>query len=54
MVYGAMDKVSARPLDRIDTSPRFSESDAIRLNRMFRGQDTREMLDFLIRGNCCN
>ena len=39
-----MDKVSARPLDRIDTSPRFSESDAIRLNRMFRGQDTREML----------
>jgi len=35
---------STRPLDRIDTSARFTESDAIRLNRMFRGQDTLEML----------
>ena len=30
--------------DRIDTGPRFSESDAVRLNRMFRGTDTQEML----------
>lgn len=44
-------EVSARPLDRIDTSPRFSESDAIQLNRMFRGQDTREMLASVLRDN---
>ncbi len=30
--------------DRIDTGPRFRESDAVRLNRMFRGTDTQEML----------
>jgi phosphoadenosine phosphosulfate reductase len=33
-----------RVRDRIDTGPRFSESDAVRLNRMFRGQDAQEML----------
>lgn len=37
-----------RTIDRIDTGPRFSDEDAIRLNRMFRGQDTREMLANLI------
>lgn len=37
-----------RAIDRIDTGPRFSDDDAIRLNRMFRGQDTREMLGNLI------
>ena len=37
-------RVSARPRDRIDTAPRFTEGDAIRLNRMFRGSDTQEML----------
>jgi len=42
-------KVSARPLDRIDTSARFSEADAIRLNRMFRGQDTVEMLTSVLK-----
>jgi phosphoadenosine phosphosulfate reductase len=31
-------------VDRIDTRPRFSESDAIRLNRLYRGADTRELL----------
>lgn len=34
----------ARSLDRIDTAPRFTAQDADRLNRMFRGHDTREML----------
>lgn len=33
-----------RTVDRIDTGPRFSEADAVRLNRMFRGSDTLEML----------
>ena len=33
-----------RAIDRLDTRPRFSEHDAIRLNRMFRGSDTQEML----------
>ena len=33
-----------RAVDRIDTGPRFNEADAIRLNRMFRGTDTVEML----------
>ena len=35
---------SQRIRDRIDTGPRFRESDAVRLNRMFRGTDTQEML----------
>ena len=38
----------ARAIDRIDTGPRFADDDAIRLNRMFRGQDTREMLANLV------
>jgi phosphoadenosine phosphosulfate reductase len=33
-----------RAVDRIDTGPRFSEADAVRLNRIFRGSDTLEML----------
>ncbi|MXP47183.1 phosphoadenylyl-sulfate reductase [Altererythrobacter luteolus] len=37
-----------RAIDRLDTAPRFTDDDAIRLNRMFRGQDTREMLGNLI------
>ncbi|MFZ1741630.1 MAG: phosphoadenylyl-sulfate reductase [Pontixanthobacter sp.] len=40
-----------RAIDRIDTGPRFEDADAIRLNRMFRGQDTREMLRNLIDDN---
>ena len=35
---------SNRRVDRIDTGPRFSESDAVRLNRLFRGTETRDML----------
>lgn len=42
-------KVSSRPRDLIDTAPRFSEADAIRLNRMFRGQDTLEMLSSVLK-----
>ncbi|WP_324828170.1 phosphoadenylyl-sulfate reductase [Qipengyuania zhejiangensis] len=37
-----------RAIDRIDTGPRFSEQDAIRLNRMFRGSDTEEWLEAVI------
>ncbi len=37
-----------RTRDRIDTGPRFSEADAIRLNRMFRGRATLEMLHGVI------
>lgn len=40
-----------RAIDRIDTGPRFSEQDAIRLNRMFRGSDTDEWLAAVLEGN---
>ena len=33
-----------RARDRIDAAPRFNEGDAMRLNRMFRGSDARELL----------
>ena len=33
-----------RAIDKIATGPRFTESDAIRLNNLFRGTDTPEML----------
>ena len=38
-----------RAVDRIDTSPRFREADAVRLNRMSQGSDTHEMLEGLLR-----
>jgi len=38
-----------RAIDRIDTGPRFREADAVRLNRMFQGSDTQEMLEVLLR-----
>ncbi|PZT88956.1 MAG: phosphoadenylyl-sulfate reductase [Citromicrobium sp.] len=37
-----------RAIDRLDTKPRFSEQDAIRLNRMFRGSETKEWLRAVI------
>ena len=40
---------SVRVVDRIDTRPRFTEADAIKLNRMFRGTDTVEMLTSVLR-----
>lgn len=40
-----------RKIDRIDTGPRFNDHDAVRLNRMFRGSSTREMLEAVIKGS---
>ncbi|MEL7199023.1 MAG: phosphoadenylyl-sulfate reductase [Pseudomonadota bacterium] len=40
-----------RKIDRLDASPRFSEHDAVRLNRMFRGSSTIEMLEGVIKDN---
>ncbi len=39
-----------RAIDRLDTGPRFTEQDAIRLNRMFRGSETDEWLAAVIEG----
>ena len=44
-----MASVAARAIDRINTAPRYTEADAIRLNNMFRGRDTVEMLTVLLR-----
>ncbi len=38
-----------RTRDQLDLAPRFSEHDAVRLNRMFRGASTLEMLEAVIR-----
>ena len=38
-----------RIVDRIDTAPRFTAQDAIRLNNLFRGAPTEEMLRTVIR-----
>ncbi len=38
-----------RAVDRIDTGPLFTDEQAIRLNRMFRGSSTREMLASVIK-----
>ena len=40
---------NTRPIDRIATGPRFSEADAVRLNRLFKGSDTSEMLASVLR-----
>lgn len=40
-----------RTRDTLDLSPRFTEHDALRLNRMFRGSSTQEMLEGVIRDN---
>ncbi len=37
-----------RAIDRLDTGPRFSENDAIRLNRRFRADDAPDMLRALV------
>jgi phosphoadenosine phosphosulfate reductase len=37
--------------DRIDAGPSYNEADAIRLNQMFRGRDTVEMLEVLLKEN---
>ena len=40
-----------RKIDRIDTAPRYTDADAVRLNNMFRGRDTVEMLTVLLKEN---
>lgn len=40
--------MASRAADRIDTAPRFTDADAIRLNRRFRGADTEEMLSAVL------
>jgi phosphoadenosine phosphosulfate reductase len=40
---------SVRTRDTLDLAPRFTEHDAVRLNRMFRGSTTQEMLEAVIR-----
>lgn len=44
-------EIEPRAIDRLDTGPRFTEHDAVRLNRMFRGSSTVEMLDAIIKGS---
>lgn len=39
----------SRRVDRIDTGPRFTEADAVRLNKLFRGHDTQDMLASLLK-----
>ena len=39
----------ARVRDRIDTGPRFTDADAIRVNRMFRGADTAAVLEAVLK-----
>ncbi len=46
-----MAEQKTRTPDRINTAPRYTEGDAIRLNNMFRGRDTVEMLEILLREN---
>jgi phosphoadenosine phosphosulfate reductase len=38
-----------RTRDQLDLAPRFTEHDAMRLNRIFRGSSTQEMLEAVIR-----
>ncbi len=38
-----------RAVDRLDTGPRFTAHDAVRLNTMFRGSDTRTMLEAVLK-----
>ena len=40
-----------RIVNRINTAPRYTDGDAVRLNNMFRGRDTVEMLTILLREN---
>lgn len=40
-----------RAIDRLDTAPRYSDHDAVRLNRMFRGSDTEEWLRSVVEDN---
>jgi phosphoadenosine phosphosulfate reductase len=46
-----MASTATRIIDRINTAPRYTEADAVRLNNMFRGVETQDMLCTLIREN---
>ena len=46
-----MAEQKVRTPDRINAASRYSETDAIRLNHMFRGRDTVEMLEVLLKEN---
>ncbi|MFN3451505.1 MAG: phosphoadenosine phosphosulfate reductase family protein, partial [Sphingorhabdus sp.] len=46
-----LDTNGIRAVDRINSAPRYTEADAVRLNNMFRGRDTVEMLTVLLREN---
>jgi phosphoadenosine phosphosulfate reductase len=43
------DHARDRTADRIDTGPRFTEADAMRLNRMVKGSDAGEVLSMVLR-----
>jgi phosphoadenosine phosphosulfate reductase len=40
-----------RAIDRLETRPRFTDQDAIRLNRMFRGSETEDWLRAVLEGS---
>ncbi len=40
--------MNGRVIDHIDSAPRYTDADAVRLNNMFRGRDTVEMLTVLL------
>ena len=44
-----MAETKVRTVDRIDIAPRFTEADAVRLNRIFRGSETLEMLNSVLK-----
>ncbi|NQX94331.1 MAG: phosphoadenosine phosphosulfate reductase, partial [Erythrobacter sp.] len=44
-------QMEGHKVDRLDVSARFTEHDAVRLNRMFRGSSTQEMLEAVIKGS---
>ncbi len=46
-----MASTATRIIDRIDTAPRYTDADAVRLNNMFRGRDTVDMLTVLLKEN---
>ncbi|MGB3711444.1 MAG: phosphoadenylyl-sulfate reductase [Erythrobacter sp.] len=45
------ERAADRAVDRLDTAPRFTDHDAVRLNRMFRGSSTLELLEGVIEGD---
>ena len=48
-INAAAANAAGRTRDTLDLAPRFTEHDAMRLNRMFRGASTQDMLEAVIR-----